>query len=158
MTNTDNITTRGYVEAIIEYKDRPTEVIHFSNTVLRLGRQALANCLTNNIGGSFDFFVSTMLFGDGGTSGGIIKFVSTERNGLFGITRANKPVMASIDPTCPTQAIFTSVLTFQDANGFTLSEMALQMNTGDFYSMATFPDLNKTSQMQITWNWRCSFV
>src|SRR5262252_3532857 len=154
----DALTPKGCVEAIIEYKDGPTEIVRFPNTILRLGRQALAQCLTNQIGGAFDFFISRMLFGDGGTNGGTIKFVSTERNGLFGVTRANKPVMASTDQTAPTQAIFTSVLTFQEANGFTLNEMALQMNTGDLYSMATFPDLSKTAQMQITWNWRLSFV
>jgi len=159
MNKEDALTIKGCVEAVIEYKDdRAKEVFRFPNTILRLGRQALAQSLTNQIGPAYDFFISRMIFGDGGTSGGTLKFVSTERNGLFGVTRANKPVMASIDQTAPTQALFTSVITFQEANGFTLNEMALQMNSGDLYSMATFPDLSKTAQMQITWNWRLSFV
>jgi len=158
MKTEDFLSPKGCVEAIIEYKDKPIEIIRFPNTILRLGREALVKSLVNDIGDAYDFFVSRMIFGDGGTSGGVIKFVSTERNGLFGVTRANKPIMASINQTAPTQAIFTSVITFQEANGFTLNEMALQMNTGDLYSMATFPDLNKTAQMQITWNWDLNFV
>jgi hypothetical protein len=99
-----------------------------------------------------------MLFGDGGTSGGVPKYVDTSRNGLFGITRALKPVIVTIDPTLPSQVVFTSVLDYEEANGFQINEMALQMNNGDLYSMSTFADLNKTSSMQITWNWKLSFV
>jgi hypothetical protein len=99
-----------------------------------------------------------MLFGDGGATNGATKYVSSDRNGLFGITRASRPVIATVDPNIPSQVIFTSVLTFNDANGYVLNEMALQMATGDLYSMVTFPDLTKTSQMQITWSWRLSFV
>jgi hypothetical protein len=99
-----------------------------------------------------------MLFGDGGTSGGTLKYVDTQRTGLFGITRASKPVISQIDPNIPSQVVFTSVLTFDDANGYALNEMALQMSNGDLYSMVTFADLNKTSSMQITFNWRLSFV
>jgi len=54
--------------------------------------------------------------------------------------------------------VFTSVLDYDEANGFQINEMALQMNNGDLYSMSTFADLNKTSSMQITWNWKLSFV
>ena len=99
-----------------------------------------------------------MLFGDGGTSGGTFKTVETQRNGLFGITRASKPVISTVDPSIQTQVVFTSVLTFDDANGFALNEMALQMANGDLYSMVTFADLNKTSNIQVTFNWRLSFV
>ncbi|MCL5459921.1 hypothetical protein M3M33_14890, partial [Loigolactobacillus coryniformis] len=85
---------------------------------------------------------------------GSTKFVATSRNGLFGITQASKPVIASVDPNIPSQVIFTSVISFSEANGAVLNEMALQMATGNLYSMVTFPDLTKTAQMQITWNWR----
>lgn len=149
---------KGDVQLIIDYLDGSQEIREFHNTVLRKGREALAASLANEIGNSFDFFISRMLFGDGGTQGGVPKFVDTARNGLFGITRAAKPVIASIDPQINSQVVFTSVLAFEEANGFALSEMALKMNNGDLYSMATFADLNKTSQMQITWNWRLSFV
>jgi hypothetical protein len=53
---------------------------------------------------------------------------------------------------------FTSVIAFDDANGHNLNEMALRMYNGDLYSMATFPDLGKTSNMQITCNWRITML
>lgn len=148
----------GHVFARIEYSDGRSEEIDFPNTILRKGRNALARCLTNDLDDSFQFYVSRMLFGDGGTSGGAVKFVNTERNGLFGVTRVDKPVSSQVDPDIPHQAIFTSVVTRSDANGYTLNEMALQMANGDLYSMVTFSDLNKTEQMQIIFNWRVSIL
>lgn len=154
----EQIEPRGDVEAIIDYLDGRREYISFRNTILRKGREALAASLANEIGDSYNYYINRMLFGDGGTSGGVPKFVNTERNGLFGTTRANKAVISSVDPEVRSQVIFTSVVSFTEANGHALNEMALQMNNGDLYSMVTFPDLNKTEQMQITWNWRLSFV
>jgi len=154
----EDIKTSGYVYGEIEYSNGTKKPFEFKNTVLTKGREALAASLSNNFSGEYNFYISRMLFGDGGTSGGSKKYVNTNRNGLFGTTRASKPVISSIDPNTPYQAIFTSVLRFDDANGYALNEMALQMGTGDFYSMVTFPDLNKTSDMQITFNWRLSFV
>lgn len=148
----------GFIQAVIEYDCGKKETIEFHNTVLTYGRIALAKCLTYEIGDTFNFYINRMLFGDGGTVGGTTKVVSSDRNGLFGVTQASKPVIANTDPNIPTQAIFTSVITNAEANGAVLNEMALQMATGDFYSMATFPDLTKTSQMQITFSWRLSFV
>lgn len=153
----DQVKCIGWIDAVIEYKDGRREEMHFPNTVLRKGRQALASALTNSFGDGFDFYISRMLFGDGGSSAGVTKFVDTNRTGLYGLTRASKPVISGVDPTMPNKAIFTSVLTFNDANGFVLSEMALAMNNGDLYSMSTFPDLTKTDQMQITWSWSVNF-
>jgi hypothetical protein len=159
MTNQhEAMTVVGVVERIIEYKDGSKEVSEIKNTILRKGREALAKSLANSIGSTYDYFINRMLFGDGGTSGGTLKYVDTQRTGLFGITRASKPVISQIDPNIPSQVVFTSVLTFDDANGYALNEMALQMSNGDLYSMVTFADLNKTSSMQITFNWRLSFV
>lgn len=150
----------GTVERIIEYKDgiKETEVTEIKNTVLRTGREALAKSLANDVSSVYNYFINRMLFGDGGTSGGSLKSVDTQRTGLFGITRASKPVIATVDPNITTQVVFTSVLTFDDANGYAINEMALQLASGDLYSMVTFADLNKTSSMQITFNWRLSFV
>ena len=153
------IETIGDIDRQIEYKDGRIETFHFKNTVLTMGRRALVKMLTNNIGDSFNLYVSKMLFGDGGTTGsGVKKYVDAGRNGLYGITRLSKPVTGIIDPSTPTQAIFTSVITFDEAVGVTLNEMALQMASGDLYSLTTFPDLTKTDEMQITWNWRLNFV
>lgn len=157
-TITEEIKLYGDVEAIIEYKDGRKETIEFRNTILRKGREALASSLANAIGDSYNFFVSRMLFGDDGTNGGVPKYVNTERNGLYGVTRVSKGVISSVDPDIPSQVIFTSVVSFDEGNGYALNEMALQMNNGDLYSMVTFPDLNKTEQIQITFNWRLSFV
>lgn len=148
----------GGIIATIEYKTKPKEVYRFPNTVLTKGREALANFLVDQ-NSQKSVFVQTMLFGDGGVDKERIKkVVNIDRNALFGITRVSKPVVAQIDPMIHTQAIFTAVVTFEDANGFSLNEMALQLNTGDIFSMATFPDLGKTDQMQITFNWRLSIV
>lgn len=155
---TDQIKAIGEVQVIINYANGESKTIEFPNAVLTKGREALAACLANQIDTTYNFYINRMLFGNGGTAGGTTKYVSSSRNGLFGVTQASKPVISSVDPNIPSQVVFTSVLTFSEANGSVLNEMALQMANGDFYSMATFPDLTKTSQMQITWNWRLSFV
>jgi hypothetical protein len=157
MNNTDIIIPRGEVQIIItDHNSRREVVVH--NAVLKKGRQALAASLANDIGDSYNFYISRMLFGDGGTTGGVPKYVDAERNGLFGITRASKSVASTVDPNNTSQVIFTSVLSFNEANGHSLNEMALQMNNGDLYSMTTFADLNKTSSIQITINWRIFFA
>jgi hypothetical protein len=154
----ENLECRGDVEVLIEFLNGKESKIEFKNTILRTGREALALSLANRIGSDFDFFINRMLFGDGGTTGGVPKVVPTERNGLFGSTRVSKPVVANIDVNNGSQVIFTSVVSFNEGNGFTLNEMALQMHNGDLYSMATFPGISKTPQMQITWRWRLSFI
>ena len=159
MNINENLKVYGEVEKIIEYKNSPkVEVEVFKNTILTTGRQALAKTLGNFVGDTPEFFITRMIFGDGGTQDGVKKYVNEGRNGLFGVTRLTKPVIASLDPDITTKVIFTSVITFDDANAVALNEMALQMASGDLYSMITFNDLNKTSEMQITWNWRLSFV
>lgn len=154
----EELKTKGWVQAIIDYKSGEQEIIEFPNTILNKGREALASCLARDIGDGFNFYINRMLFGDGGTASGSTKYVASSRNGLFGITQVSKPVIASVDPNISSQVIFTSVISFSDGNGAVLSEMALQMATGDLFSMVTFPDFTKTSQMQITYNWRQSFV
>jgi hypothetical protein len=148
----------GFITMKIDYDDNKSKIIEFPNTVLTTGREALASCLARNIGNGFNFYINRMIFGNGGTSNGKTKYVSSSRNGLFGITQASKPVISSIDPNIPSQVVFTSVITYSEAIGSILNEMALELATGDLYSMVTFPDLTKTGQMQITFNWRLSFV
>lgn len=158
MMKNDESKCKGNVEVIIDYDDGTLKKISFNNTVLRSGRAALAAALSNRIGNDFDFFVNKMIFGDGGTQGGVPKQVGDERNGLFGAARVIRPVISNIDPNNETQVIFTSVIPFDEGNGYSLNEMALQLNNGDLYSMATFAGISKTSTMQITWNWRLSFI
>lgn len=148
----------GIVERIIEWDDGTKEVIEIHNTILVAGRKALAKCLANFIGDTFEFFITKMIFGDGGTLDGVKRYVNSNRSGLFGVTRLSKPCLSNIDANIPTQVIFTSVIKKEEAVGVTLNEMALQMSNGELYSMVTFPDLNKTENMQITYNWRIAFV
>lgn len=152
------IQTKGDVEMILSYKDGKQEIVDMRNTVLLSGRRALAKCLSNQIGNKFQFNITRMVFGDGGTQAGVKKFVNAGREGLFGVTRLSKPALSNLDTSVPAQVIFTSVIKFDEVVGVTLNEMALQMANGEFYSMVTFPDLNKTEDMQITFNWRIQFV
>lgn len=153
----ESLICKGDIHLTIESKDS-FEVIEFKNTILKTGREALAMALANRTGDDFDFFINRMLFGDGGTTGGVPKSIPADRNGLFGTTRASKPVVANIDPNNSTQVVFTSVLSYEEGNNFTLNEMALQMHSGDLYSMATFPGITKTPQIQVTFKWRLSFI
>jgi hypothetical protein len=155
---TDAIETRGDVEIILSWKDGKKDVLDVRNTVLLTGRRALAKSLANQIGEKFQFNIVRMLFGDGGTTNGVKKFVNAGREGLFGVTRLSKPALSNLDTSVPAQVIFTSVIKFDEAVGVTLNEMALQMANGQLYSMVTFPDLNKTEDMQITFNWRLNFI
>jgi hypothetical protein len=154
----ESVKPQGEVEICIEYKDGSKEATTVKNTVLTTGRLALANGLANQIGSSFDFYVTRMIFGDAGTTGGVKKVVNAGRNGLFGVTQVSKPALANSDTSVTAQVIFTSVILFSEGVGLTLNEMALQMANGDLFSMTTFPDLNKTSDMQITFNWRLNFI
>lgn len=153
-----NVNSRGDVEIIIDYDDGRQERREIRNTLLRKGKVALAKSLANDVADPYDFFIQRMLFGTSGTASGTPKFVDETRNGLFGTTLVNKSVISSVDESAPTTAIFTSVVTFSEGNGSSLNEMLLQMSSGDAYSMITFPDLGKTSSMQLTFNWRISFL
>lgn len=148
----------GHVTAQIIDKEGNNKIIEFKNAVLVGGRSELVKILANKIGNTYEQFVSRMIFGDGGTDGTTVRYVDADRTGLFGLTRASKPVVANIDETNTTQVIFTSVLGFNDANGYSLSEMALVLNNDILYSMATFSPLSKTSDIQIVWNWRVNLL
>jgi hypothetical protein len=157
MINTQ-ILSLGDIEIVQEWKDGRRNSYDIENTILLAGRRALCKSLANQIGDSYQFYITRMLFGDGGTQSGVKKYVNAGRDGLFGVTRLSKPVIAGIDGSIPTQVILTSVITFDEIIGVTLNEMALQMANGDLYSMTTFADLNKTEDMQITFNWRLNFI
>lgn len=154
----DQIHPEGKVEIVKEWKDQKREVLWVPNTVLFSGRRALVSCLANQLDGTFSFYISRMIFGDGGTQGEIKRYVNPNRDGLFGVTRLSKPVMSNVDGSVPTQVIFISVIRYEDAVGVTLNEMALQMANERLFSMTTFPNLQKTEDMQITFNWYIAFV
>lgn len=159
MKTEEGVQVRGDVEIVVEWLSGEKRVLERRNTILTKGREALAKAISNSFTGTYDLYVNRMNFGDAGTADGGTKTVGADRNGLFcGTPVVSKPVIAQVDQNIQTQVVFTSILTTSEANGVALSEVGLQMSNGDYYSMMTFPDLNKTSDMQITWNWRISFI
>jgi len=158
MDNNELINPVGQV--FIEVKDANgnIEYIVAKNKILRLGRIGLAKAITNDFGAFFDLFVISMVFGSGGTSGGTPRVVEDTREGLFGPTILTKGVISTIDPVIPTQATFTSVVTFDEAIGQTINEMALQLHSEDFFSMVTFGDISKSISIQLTFNWKINFI
>ena len=149
---------KGEVEIIIDYDDGHREIINKKNAVVRKAKEAHVLGLVNQIGDSWDYYIDKMLFGTNGTLSGVPKVVEDTRNGLFGTTLLSKSVASIVNPSVATQAIFSTVVTFSEGNGSTLNEMALQMKNGDIYSMITLAGIAKTSSVQITFNWRLSFV
>ena len=158
MKSSSDIESQGFVDITVEDNSGNKKSWTVKNTVLRLGRIALAKTITNELGDYTNFYVMRMIFGTGGTESGQVKLVNTSRTGLYCATVAEKSVISNIDTTNPTQAIFTTVLSYADANGYAINEMALVLNNGDLYSMTTFADLNKTDQIQITFNWRINYI
>ena len=149
----------GEVDLLIEHDDGRIERRHFRNTVLLDGRAALAACLANEIGDTFGFYINQMVFGNGGTQDGSPKYVQAERTGLFGMTVVSRPVISAVSQTDPNMVTFTCVVSKNDPYTGVLNEMALQMAHQEMlYSMTTFPDLNKTNKMQLTWTWTLTFV
>ena len=155
----DHITCKGTVTMTVQnLEGNVVRKEVFPNAVLRTGREAIAAALANKYGPSFENYVSNMIFGDGGQDGEQLKYVNASRTGLFGVTRASKNVVSVIDSVNKFQVTYNAILSYEDANGYTLNEMALQMATGDLYSMVTFPNMTKTASIQIVFNWRLSFI
>lgn len=150
---------KGFVDICIEDRRKNKISYTINNAILKSGKSALAMSLANELSGQYyPFYVNSIVFGSGGMVDGKLRTVNSDRSSLFGSTVISKPIISSIDPNIPTQATFTSVLTFDDAIGQTINEMALKMANESLYSMVTFPDLMKTKDIQITWNWRINFI
>jgi hypothetical protein len=149
---------RGDVEVIIDHRSGRQEKIMLKNAILNNAKNANASAICNDIGQTFQFYVSNMIFGTNGTLGGAPKVVDASRNGLFGPTLVNKQVMSTVNPQMLTQAIFTAVIGFDEGNGNIINEMALVMKNDDLYSMVTLGGISKDSSIQITFNWRISYI
>ena len=146
----------GDIDILVEKKGVGlVDVISFRNTVLTLGKEAIAKSLAGEIGSAYDFHICKMLFGTNGTDGGgTPKVIDPDRTSLFGPTLITKNVSALVDPNVRGRVIFTAVLLYADANGSALNEFALQMYNGDLYSMATRGSVYKDSDTQLTFLWR----
>lgn len=154
----DEVKQRGEVEVIVDYKNGEKEVFVVKNAILQTAKNAQANALANIIGSSYQFYIDQMIFGTNGTLGGAPKVVEAARNGLFGSTLVSKSVTSIINPQILNQAIFTTIMGFDEGNGSVINEMALVMKNGNLYSMTTMGGISKNSTMQITFNWRLTFV
>jgi hypothetical protein len=154
----EQIKAKGDVEIIIDYVNGKKDTLLIKNAILKRSKEASVKGLVNQIGGEWSFYIEKMIFGTNGRSMGVPKVVEDSRNGLFGPTLLSKNISAIVNPNISTQAIFTTVVTSSEGNGNTIDELALQMKNGDLYSMTTFGGISKTSSMQITFNWRLSFV
>jgi hypothetical protein len=158
----DVIKSSGIVEVIISYRDgkdeRFEQTFEVRNRILRTGRIDLVKALANDFGLTYSYFITGITFGSGGTVDGAPRYIDETRSGLFGPTVITKPVISSINSDFPTQVTFTSVLTYDEAVGSIINEMALRMANGEYFSMTTFGDLTKTSSMQTTFNWKISIV
>jgi hypothetical protein len=145
----DRVQIQGLIKRTIKYKDGRIEKDQFWNMILKTGKNTMASLLTNQ---EENLFVTNMLFGDGGKD----KEVTPDQTSLFGITRVNKKVVAQV--VDETWASFTATIGFEEANDYTLNEMALMLNNERLYSMAIFPGFTKNEQIEITWEWVLMFV
>lgn len=154
----DVIRQYGEVDVTIQNKNGIENTFTIKNAILTNAKNAHANAVCNNIGQTYQYYISNMIFGTNGTLNGSPKVVETSRSGLFGSTLVNKQVMSTINPQMSNQGIFTAVIGFDEGNGSIINEMALMMKNGELYSMVTLGGISKDSTIQIIFNWRISFV
>ena len=152
------IKSSGKVFLTIINKNGTASQMAVRNKVVLSGRSALASVVANDFEGPFSFYIARVLFGNSGTVSGTPRFVEDTQTGLFGPVILAKPVIATIDPLATSQVTFTTTVTFGELIGFAINEMALEMANGDLFSMTTFGDVNKTSTMQLIWNWRLNWI
>jgi hypothetical protein len=145
----------GYVNILIEDSDNKKNLCQY-NTILKGGKNAMADSLSGEIGPIFQAYGQRMLFGNNGTVAGVSRYVDEGRTSLFGPTVVSKSVNTVRDNTDP-KVSFVSVLTKDDAVGIAIDEMALELASGTLYSMLTMGQINKTSTMQITFTWTFIF-
>jgi serine acetyltransferase len=154
----DFVKQSGEVEIIVDHKNGKQNRFLVKNAILTNAKNAHANALCNNIGQTFQYYVSNMIFGTNGTLNGAPKVVDGSRNGLFGPTLVNKQVISIVNPQVLNQAIFTAVIGFDEGNSNVINEMALMMKNGELYSMVTLGGISKDSTIQLTINWRITWV
>lgn len=145
------IETKGYITCTIN----KSKVIKFPNHVLDTGKKFLASCLLLQ---KKELYIANILFGDGGTLKGVPKEVNGSMQQLFGVTRLKKPTISQIDPEMPTRVIFSVVIGEDECNYGTLNEMGLELSNGELFSLSTFTDLNKDSNMELSWGWEIVMV
>lgn len=152
----ESVKILGNINLEIEYSDGKKENLKFKNSPLRQGKSALAQFVCSK--DSERIWITDMIFGDGGVEKNDKKTVNPNRNTLFGVARVVKPVVCQLDPEDPTKVIVSTILEKDEGNDYVINEMALKLNTGDLFSMATFYNLNKNEQMKLKWTWELLFI
>jgi len=152
----DYIETIGQINLIIKQNDQINH-LHYKNQLLNSGRRFLLSHLMPRPS-STPIFLKNILFGDGGTVDGKVRQVVPEMEQLFGVTRMKKEAVVQVNPEISTQLLLTVVVSESEGNDFTLNEMALELSDGTLFSLATFPDFNKTDKMELTWLWSIFMV
>jgi len=153
----DELKIKGSLEILIDDNGSFDRKI-VENTVLVNGKNAVVKSLGYDIGGSFQFYVDRMLFGDGGEESDVPKRVDPTNTALFGNIRANVSANASFSPDVLNQVVFTSVLSKSHAVGHRLNEAALQLANGNLFSMLTFSGIPKSDTMTLTFNWTLTVI
>ena len=155
---TEHVKIRGDVDVIIDHKSGKRETFTIQNAISTNAKNSHASALCNDIGQTFQYYISNMIFGTNGTLSSAPKSVEASRTGLFGATLVNKAVMSTVNPQSLNQAIFTAVIGFDEGNGNIINEMALMMKNSDLFSMVTLGGISKDSSIQITFNWRITYI
>jgi hypothetical protein len=148
-----NISTIGRISLLVNKVEKFT----FKNQLLNPGRRFLLSNLIPRPSSS-PIFIKSILFADGGTHNNEVRMVEPEMEHPFGVIRMRKEVISQVNPEVPTEALFSVTVGENEGNDFTLNEMGLELSNGDLFSLATFPDFNKTSQMALDWSWSVCFV
>lgn len=145
----EKVPVKGVIEVKIESQSLIMNLC-FNNKVLKAGKKSLVQAVS----GQTPPLITHMIFGNGGYSQGQLSTVTEDRNELFGVAQANKKVIGQVDDT---QSMYVAALEKDECNDSPINEIALQMSTGDLFSLATFPDLVKNNEMKITFKWKLIF-
>lgn len=160
-TNPDYKTGRrrfGKVKRTIYEDNNPSPCEEaWLNTTLEAGAAVIVRNLARQNGSFEEFYISSMVFGNGGTEGGNRKSINSDRKSLFGQVLLEKPVIAVVNPDNSSQAIFTSSLGKEDLVGVPINEAGLKMANGELYAMTTFADYTKGENMRINYDWNVYF-
>ena len=139
------------------------EVIERKNSVLNVGREAVLNGLANK--NTADRFISAMVFGDGGAelsgSDMVERSVSRERDALFGVQRDETAVVCRVQHNndgTPYMLVTGIIGSESTANGYTLNEVALRLNSGELYALMTWQGTAKTASVSMTMQWLVYFL
>lgn len=153
------IQPKGYVEILVTNVLTSEIVKHeVKNTVLTIGKSALARSLAAYTVSPFEFYIDSMIFGNGGEDNNIPRVVDVGRSTLFNDIGLSVTVARGWTSSYSTRASFTGTIDQSTAVGETINEAGLKLANSELFSMVTFAGLSKTAQLQFTLNWNIVFA